>query len=501
MSARTHERAKKDRRGQNRTARRRKTSPRSSRLSNARQLTKLRKWLLPNDGIFVALRLHGNTKWTPAALVWLALCWAWQETRNVTDAFEMALAQCQQQGVAPLGSYQGFMPALVRWTEPLMDVLWPHLHELMKQIGGEFFEIAGFVPLGFDGAREAAPRTESNEKELCAPNYGKGSTAKYRKKKTKGMRRTKNEKHKPQPQEPQVWSTLIWHMGLRLPWMWRLGPSNASERDHVKEMVDAGDFPEKTLFCGDAGFVGFPLWNQILSHGCHFLVRIGANVNLLSETCDCTFEKNGRVLCWPEAAMRSGQAPLRLRTEQVKVGDTWMWMLTSVLVPSQLSRKQIARFYKMRWGIEIEWRGLKQTLDRAKLKCRNAQRLLAELSWSIMAMTVAELFALKQQLAAHSDTLPQANDPPADPQKRSLANTMRALRRCLINLPDVPAPGKDLLTLLRYAVTDSYNRKSSKRARYCPLNPDKKPLGNPKIRTLTLRDKKKLAALIPKITV
>jgi transposase len=38
-------------------------------------------------------------------------------------------------------------------------------------------------------------------------------------------------------------------------------------------------------------------------------------------------------------------------------------MLTSVLSERTLSKKQIVKFYKMRWGIEIEFRGLKQTLD------------------------------------------------------------------------------------------------------------------------------------------
>jgi len=45
----------------------------------------------------------------------------------------------------------------------------------------------------------------------------------------------------------------MWHMGLRLPWTWRLGPSNSSERGHVMEMLEKEEFPENTLFCGDAG--------------------------------------------------------------------------------------------------------------------------------------------------------------------------------------------------------------------------------------------------------
>jgi hypothetical protein len=454
------------------------------------------KWLLPNERIFASLPLHGNTEWTPRALTWLALCWAWQETKNVTDAFEIALGQCQQLGIAPLSTYQGFMPALVTWTDRLVDVMWPLLHQRMEEIGGEFWRIDDYVPVAFDGSRQSAPRTESNEKELCAPNYGKGQTAKYRKKKTKGMRRKKNEKNKPQPQEPQAWTTMMWHMGLRLPWTWRLGPSNSSERAHVMEMIDEGNFPENTLFCGDAGFIGYPLWAKLLSRGHHFLVRVGANVNLLSEVSDWKLDKDGLVLCWPKAAMQSGQPPLRLRLVQLKIGRTWMWMLTNVLDPSKLNKKQIVRFYKMRWGIEVEWRGLKQTLDHSKLRCRNAQRLLAELNWSIVAMTVAELFALKEQLVPASANS-HSNGPPADPKKRSLANTVRALRSCLREL--TPPASKDLLTRLRCAVTDSYVRKSSKRARYLRPNPDKKPLGDPKIRQLTPHEKKKLEALTPKI--
>ena len=81
------------------------------------------------------------------------------------------------------------------------------------------------------------------------------------------MRRTQNERNRGQPPKPQAWITLLWHMGLRLPWSWRLGPSNSSERAHVMELVGAGEFPSDTLFCGDAGFVGYPLWSAILRSG------------------------------------------------------------------------------------------------------------------------------------------------------------------------------------------------------------------------------------------
>jgi hypothetical protein len=476
-----------------------RTRPRKSRrvVSHAEQLENLRKWLLPCERIFANLGLHGNTRWAPAALVWPSLCWGWGESKNVTDAFQAALDQCRVLGIASLGTYQGFMNALVGWTDRLMPVLWCLIHERMRQIGRGFWQIDGWVPLAFDGSRSSAPRTQSNEQALCAAHYGTGATARYRKKQTKGMRRRKNEKNQPQPQKPQVWTTLLWHMGLRLPWMWRLGPSNSSERMHVLEMLERGDFPKNTLFCGDAGFVGYPLWSRILCDGHQFLVRVGANVTLLTEAADCAFGKNGQVLCWPKTARQSGQAPLRLRLIQVKIGKTGMWMLTSVLEPQRLTRRQAAHFYTLRWGVEVEFRGLKQTLDRGKLRCRNSRRLLAEQNWSIAATAIAELFALKEQLTPRRAK--RHKSPAPDPKRRSLAQTIRALRSCLRDLKHIPAAGQDLRQRLRLAITDDYTRRSTKQARYRPPNPDKKPLGDPEIRTLTAQEQEILDALPSKL--
>jgi hypothetical protein len=175
---------------------------------------------------------------------------------------------------------------------------------------------------------------------------------------------------------------------------------------------------------------------------------------------------------------------------RVRVGKIWVWMLTSVLDRRKLTARAAARLYQLRWGIELEFRGLKQTLERGKLRCRNSQRLLAELDWSILAMAVAELLALREQQAARSP-----REQPVDPQKRSLAGTLRALRNGLRNLKEVPEAGKDLPSRLRAAVTDSYRRKRSKAARYRPANPDKKPLGDPKLRGLNKREQRELRQL------
>jgi len=378
-------------------------------------------------------------------------------------------------------------------TAQLLPRLQRAVQQRLQQLGSRFWRCDGWVPIAFDGSRSTAPRTRSNEAALAARNYGKGKTARYRKKKSKGMRRRRNAMSKCQPPQPQAWVTMMWHMGLRLPWTWRHGPSDSSERAHVMDMVQTEAFPNKTLFCGDAGFVGYPLWSSLLEKGHEFLVRVGSNVSLLIEQADCRFERNGQersVLCWPRAAQRAEQTPLRLRLLRVRLGKLWVWMLTSVLEREELTARAVVRLYKMRWGIEVAFRGLKQTLERGTLRCRNDQRLFAELDWSIMAMAVVELWTLREQQGQPASS---ANDAtPPDPTKRSLAKALRVLRTCLRNLNDTCAAGKDLASGLRAAVTDSYRRKAPKRARYRPPNPDKKPLGDPKLRALKPAERRKL---------
>lgn len=473
--------------------------------TNKQNLLALVNWFLPNQEIFAKLKFHGNTSWRPTSLVWLAICWSWSTSPTLTDAFAEALEYSQMLTTGTLlSTYQGFMAAMVTWSDTFINLLFWRLQVCMAEIGGRFWEIDGWVPIAFDGSRSTAPRTKKNEKAFCAPNYGKGTTARFRKKKTQGLRRQKNQKSKPAPPEPQAWITLLWHMGLRLPWRWMLGPSNSSERTHVLRMLHAGGFPPNTLFCGDAGFVGYPLWSQILGTGAHFLVRVGANVSLLAESTNFTRlsrQKDGLVLCWPKTMSAANQPPLSLRLVKGRIGKkTTVWMLTSVLNSEDLTAKQMLKFYEMRWGIELEFRGLKQTLDRAKLRSRNDQRLLAELNWSMMALAIAELFALKNQLApAPRPQKPNQNPPQVDiPAKRSLANTLRALRWCLSHLHQTPTAKRNLLAQLRLAVTDDYQRKSRKRARYRPKNPDKKKLGGPKLRKLTADEKIKLGQLIEK---
>lgn len=477
----------------NRSTHRKKRQRGATRRKNKTLFRELCNWFAPEDELFFKNEFHGNTKWSPEQLATQALIWSWQETKYVTDAFEHTQEVCDELGlVGTTKSYTSMMNALARYHDVFAAGLRERFQTLAGEVGGRHFETDGWVPIGFDGSRATAPRSVSNERAFCAPNYGQGKRAKYGKKKSKGMRRKRNQQNPPQAQAPQAWITLLWHMGLRLPWTWRLGPSNSSERDHVKAILGEEEFPENTLFCGDAGFTGYPLWSLILAQGGHFLVRVGANVNLLSEEADVKKLGGGVVLCWPKGQMNSGQPPLRLRLVRVKIGKTKMWMLTSVLDRQQLNHKQIVRFYKMRWGIEVEFRGLKQTIDKHTLRCRNANRLLVELDWSLRAMAVAELLALREQIAAAQSKDKQDEQVSYDPVDRSLANTMRALRKCMRNLHKYSSSADGLMYQLSRALVQRYQNRTDKRARYRRKNPDKKSLGEPTVRKLSALERKKL---------
>ena len=191
---------------------------------NSEQISKLLNWLLPDDRLLADLKLHGNTSWLPRTLASLALCWAWAENRCLTDSFTYAAGWMQTlagEGVV-LTTYQGMMNALTKWTPSLLPILQQRFQRLMKQIGKE-----RWVAIAFDGSRDAAPRTKFNERAYCAADYGNGKTARSKKNRN-GKTKKGTRTGKVQPPAPHVWITLMWHVGLRLPWTWRLGSSNTS---------------------------------------------------------------------------------------------------------------------------------------------------------------------------------------------------------------------------------------------------------------------------------
>src|SRR5262249_50738352 len=159
----------------------------------------------------------------------------WSAQGKLTEAFNQAKRLSEQMlGAAAIGSYQGLTQALVRHTERLMPLLWKRLQSLMRQTGRKHWRIGRWLPLAVDGSRVTTPRTRANERALCPAQYGQGAKAKSR---LKWKNKRRRSKPLGQPVKPQIWLTLLWHMGLKMPWAWRLGPSMASERGHLQQLL------------------------------------------------------------------------------------------------------------------------------------------------------------------------------------------------------------------------------------------------------------------------
>lgn len=437
------------------------------------------EWTIDSDSL-QDVKTHGNTNWNARYLAMLAILWVWSERSQLTGAFkEAAVWSSRLFGFVAVTTYQALTTALVTYGGQLIPRLWNRLHQRMEQVGGEHWRIGRWLPIAVDGSRVSTPRTKSNEKAFRATNYGKGKTAKYRKKKGKNQR--KKNRTKAKTVRPQIWITLLWHMGMRLPWSWKLGPSDSSERRHFQEMIISQEFPEYTLFCGDAGFTGYDLWKNIIDQGHSFLIRVGANVRLLKKLGYYARERDGIVDVWPNAAMRKKQLPLTLRLIRLRSERGDVYLLTNVLNRQDLSDALASKLYKFRWGIELQFRAIKQTFGRSTLRSRTPDRAKAELEWSIIGLWMIHLFAVKEQM--------RIGEPP---EHTSVALAIQVVREILFLWCEVPKEGEDLTSQLQRAVDDSYERKSSKQARYHPNKKDKPTAGKPIITEATDRIKQQL---------
>lgn len=427
------------------------------------------------EKIFAHLRFHGNTSWQVLDLILLAIVWMWSDHTTLTGAFAEAHRwSFQVLGRTAVRTFQGLLRALVTWTAPLLPLIEQRLHALMEKHGRKHWRVGLWLALAMDGSRVSVPRTQENEQAFCAPNYGHGKTAKYRKKKRKG-KRVRSKAKKIQPVKPQIWLTLLWHMGLHMPWSWKTGPSNSSERDHFQKMLSAQKFPENTLFCGDAGFTGYDLWKAILDAGHAFLVRVGSNVKLLRKL-GYVRERRGSVYFWPDRAARQHQPPLVLRLLHLQVGRRKMWLLTSILDDDQLSDEEAVRLYRLRWGVELQFRTVKQTFGRGKLRSHSPERAYVELDWSLLGLWLIQLFAVKEQVAIGTV-----------PEQCSVSLAIQVIRMMLQRWSE--EADESFAAKLRSARKDSYQRKTSKKARYRPDNKDKPAAGTPRVRTATRQHK------------
>ena len=456
----------------------------SSPTTNGDDLRRALNWIL-HDKMFASLHLHGNTGWKAASLVRLAVFWVWSPESSLVAAANDAIACVTRVfGESAVASYQALTNALHRYSSQLLPILCTRMQGLIKESDDGSFRIGLWLALAVDGTRLEVPRTLKNEQCFC--KWRQKSKARKKSKIQKRGRQTKRSKSSarqrtrknPREEGPLMWLTMVWHVGQRLPWCWKIGPAFSSERHHLLEMLQEQQFPENTLFCADGGYFGYDFWRAIHEEDHHFLIRVGANVRLL-KSLGHVRQRNGIVHCWPHRKMMEKQMPLELRLLQFKdARNRDVYLVTNVLKENLLPRRQAGEIFRRRWGIELQFRSLKQTFGRTKLRSRTPDRAMIELEWSLVGLSMIQLLARKEQ--------GKAFDPD---QRTSIAGILRIVRQIMQYDTVVPKRTECFTKRLAQAVTDSYQRKRDKGSRDYPRRRTRRTIGKPKI-TIATKDQK-----------
>jgi len=418
------------------------------------------RWLLAGID-WSKITFRQDCRWTPKTLVGGALLWAWSDEQTLGERFrtvrKIAIRLTgEQQQLAK--TYQAFTKILRRWTDELVLLMQVALHERMQQALPHHWRVGNFVLFGVDGSRVELPRTRSHEQAYST----------IRKKRRGKNRRGKrlSAQHAKKANSPQLWLTTMWHAGMGLPWDWRTGPADSSERAQMREML--GGLPAGALLAADAGFVGYEgLW-EIFSGGRQLLLRVGSNVRLLKQL-GWVREREGIVYLWPDEAARREQPPLVLRLVVAHNGQHPVYLVTTVLSPRELSNAQVIEMYAKRWGIELFYRHLKQTFRRRKLLSASAENARVELAWSLVGLWAMALYALVE-----------ADRRGVPPERLSFAKLLLAFRRTLRDYLHPTEPGERLCERLRQAIIDPYLRKH-KASRNYPHKKKERPPGPPQI--------------------
>ena len=445
---------------------------------NHHTIKQVMDWLLA-PAVFAHLRGGGLATWKPRLLAATAMLWATSELSTLHERFVQArkiITKVFRWQPAPGVSYQGFIKMLGHWQDELLAAVVPHLREQMQAELPAQCETAGYAVFAGDGSRVALARSESVEAAF-APVWRprKARPRKGQRRKPRGARRspktqTAAARHK-KATSPQLWLTLLWHVGSGLPWAWRTGPSGASERDHLLAMVP--ELPAHALLVADAGFVGYALWQALLTAGHHFVIRVGANVHLVRQL-GWTREHAQVVYLWPDQAARQHQPPLVLRLVVVHDGKQPVYLVTD-LSKSGLSDRQVATIYGARWGVEVFFRTFKQTFGCRKLRSRTAQNAQLELAWSLLGLWGVCLLGSRELRASGHD-----------PVRLSPAAALHACQRTLREYRVRPeTPAETLWAQLRRARLDDYQRRSSKTSRAYPRKKHRTPIGIPHITRAT----------------
>jgi hypothetical protein len=380
--------------------------------------------------------------WNGWRLALTAVLMAWGRAQSLTDRFAEARLSLRQWWPKQRlgGTYQGYIKALLRCSPGLLTVVTGALRTALRAVAGGFWRREGWVAFAVDGSRLECPRTAANEAVLF--RAGRKKTG------------------------PQVFVTTLYHLGTGLPWDFRCGPGTDSERTHLREMLPG--LPEASLVVADAGFIGYELLVALRQARQRVLFRVGHNVTLLRELGGVVEPQGRRVHLWPQAAQRDGCPPLELRLIVVGSSRHKVYLVTD-LADEALSQEQAEVFYRLRWGVEVFYRGLKQTLDHRRMLSRAPRQALSEVAWSMVGLWLLGMMGVRGVVARGGD-----------PLGLSVALALRRVRQAL-RQDQRSADDRWLAKRLGLALKDRYRRRASKKARDWPHKKRDRPPGAPNI--------------------
>lgn len=394
---------------------------------------------------------HGNAViGARVAAITAMLTFGWTIGKSLTVRFETARDAAKRVLTRDdvFESRQGLLKALLSISGELLEQI---RHAIIVRLKRQkCWLLFGRPTFGVDGSKFQIPRTKANQQHFAASAR-------------KGDDSYKSKSDRSKASTTQVNFSLCFHFGSSLPFCWKAADSGEGERGMLLNTLD--QLPSESRLVMDAFYFGYAFWTALIEQQLTFVVRAGSNIEVMKCFRGKVKFKDGIVLYWPENAISSGKEPIVLRLVEVMVGRKRMFLLTNEL---NLTDEALAELYRLRWGIEVFFRTVKQNWERAKLECRTPQNVFIELEWTLMGVW-ASLWLGRQYTGGRLNLSP--------------VRVLRTIAKLVSDVSRRSSLRVDLAANLRDCIkADESNRKASKDSRDYPRKKKKKPTGTPSIR-------------------
>jgi hypothetical protein len=224
------------------------------------------------------------------------------------------------------------------------------------------------------------------------------------------------------------------------------------------------------LLTADAGFISYDLCSELIDSKQFFVLRAGGNKTFIENLEEGDVVDESIVYFWPQNSQ--SKPPLKLRRICFASSGSGLpvVLITNILDSDILSDEEAQEIYKSRWGIEVYFRHLKQTMDFTKLKSRTGENCLNEQHWRFLSFWILQRMSVSHQIGAGDN-----------PRRFSAASARREIREVL-QLMQQSRSGKSLKQRCLKMQVDSYVRSSSKTRQNWPRKKNDEPPQPPKIR-------------------